>query len=134
MALARILIADQNAATRQMLVDILQENCEIVATVSDAGSVARLVGAVAPDVILLGLAFGETTGFQVARQLRQSNSNEKIIVVSIHESPDLARAALSVGASGYVFMSRVLDDLPAAIDAVREGKIFDPALKHYQVE
>jgi DNA-binding NarL/FixJ family response regulator len=124
----RILIADQNLAIRQTLVDLLQEDCEIVAAVDNEEAVFEAIEAVSPNIVLLGIDFKGTSAFKIARQLRQSNCTAKIIIVSLHESRDLVRAALAVGVSGYVFMSRLLDDLPAAIDAVCHGRLFESGL------
>lgn len=127
MACNRILIADQSPAIRQTLIDLLQEDSEIVAAVDDEEGVEEALQALNPNVILLGTRLKETTGFEMARRLRRKNCPAKIIIVSLHESTDLVRAAMAIGVSGYVFISRLLDDLPAAINAVREGKIFQPA-------
>ena len=120
------MIADPNPAIRQALIDLLQEDSEIVVTAADGQSALELAEAVRPNVILLGVAFEGTSGFEIARRLRQSKCPAKIIIVSMHESRDLVRAALAIGASGYVFISRLLDDLPAAINTVCEGGVFEP--------
>lgn len=122
----RLLIADRNPAIRQALIDLLQEDSEIVATTADGEAVFGLLGTVSPNVILLGVTFDGTSGFEIARRLRRSDCPAKIIIVSMHESRDLVRAALAIGASGYVFMSRLLDDLPIAINTVCEGGVFEP--------
>ena len=122
----RILIADQSAVTRQTLLDLLQEDSEIVATVDNADAIVDALRAVNPSLVVLGVDFQGTTGFQIVERLRQSKCRAKIIIVSLYESKDLARAALAAGASAYVFVSRLLDDLPAAIKAAREGQIFEP--------
>ncbi len=127
MARVRLLIADQNSAIRQTLVDLLQEDCDIVATVDDGCEIFDVLGSANPDVILLGVGFNGTTGFGIARRLRQSGCEAKVIIISLHESTDLVRAALATGASGYVFISRLLDDLPDAIRAVSDGQVFTPA-------
>lgn len=126
MARNRILIADQNPAIRQTLVELVQETAEIVATADTAAAIYELLQAVSPNVILLGIGFKGTTGFEIARSLRAAQCPAKIIIISLDESKDLARAALAIGVSGYVFISRLLDDLPAAIDRVCEGKVFEP--------
>jgi DNA-binding NarL/FixJ family response regulator len=122
----RILIADQNPALRQELIYLLQEDSEIVASLDGGERVLDAVNAIRPNVVLLGVAFRGTTGFELARRLRHSNCQAKIIIISLDESSDLVRAALAIGASGYVFISRLLDDLPAAINAVCEGHVFEP--------
>ncbi len=113
---------------RQTLIDLLQGDYDIVATLADGKCVLQEVAAYTPDVILLGVSFEGTSGFEIARILRQSKGTAKVIIVSLHESRDLVRAALAIGASGYVFKSRLLDDLPAAIEAVCDGQVFEPRL------
>jgi DNA-binding NarL/FixJ family response regulator len=106
----------------------VQEHYDVVAIVGEGKSVLKEVGVAHPDVVLLGVAFHGVSGFEIARRLRQSKSPARIIILSLHESRDIVRAAIAVGASGYVFLSRLLDDLPAAIDAVSQGQIFEPVL------
>jgi DNA-binding NarL/FixJ family response regulator len=122
----RLLIADPSSAIRQALIDLVQENSEIVATAADGECVLGLVETISPNLILLGITFDGMSGFEIARRLRQSRCPAKIIIVSMHESRDLVRAAFSIGASGYVFMSRLLDDLPVAIETVCGGGVFEP--------
>ncbi len=111
-----------------MLIDLVQEDCDVVSTVEDGHSVLEEMELVNPTVLLLGVSFSGTSGFEIARRLLLSKTKVKVILVSFDESRDLVRAALARGASGYVFMSRLLDDLPAAIDAVSQGRTFEPAL------
>ncbi len=98
-----------------------------MATVEDEAAIFDVLDEGNPDVVLLGVAFNGTSGFEIARRLRQSGCAAKVIIISLHESRELVRAALAKGASGYVFISRLLDDLPAAIQAVSEGQVFTPA-------
>jgi DNA-binding NarL/FixJ family response regulator len=106
----------------------VQEHYDVVAIVGEGKSVLKEIEAARPDVVLLGVAFYGVSGFEIARRLRKSQSQAKIILLSLHESRDMVRAAIAVGISGYVLISRVLDDLPAAIDAVSQGRTFEPTL------
>lgn len=126
MALVRLLVAIDNPATRQTLLELVQEHCDVLGIVGEGKSVLQEVEAAQPDVILLGVAFYGASGFQIARGLRQSQSRVRIILLSLHESQEMVRAAIAVGASGYVFVSRLLEDLPAAITTVSQGQIFEP--------
>ncbi len=122
----QLLIAVENPAIQQTLLELVQEHYDVVAIVGEGKSVLKEVEAARPDVVLLGVAFRGVSGFEIARRLRQSKSPARIILLSLHESQDMVRAAIAVGISGYVFLSRLLDDLPAAIDAVSQGQIFEP--------
>ena len=122
----QLLIAVENPAIQQTLLELVQEHYDVVAIVGEGKSVLKEVEAARPDVVLLGVAFHGVSGFEIARRLRQSKSPARIILLSLHESQDMVRAAIAVGVSGYVFLSRLLDDLPAAIDAVSHGQVFEP--------
>jgi len=99
-----------------------------VGTLADGKSVLREVESTKPAIVLLGVSFEGTSGFEIARRLLQADWKPRIIFVSLHESRDLVQAALRIGASGFVFMSRLLDDLPVAVDAASQGKIFHPTM------
>ena len=122
----RLLIADSNPSIRQLLIDLLQENCDIVSVVADGKGAVEAVEAARPNVVVMGVSLEDASGFEIARRLRQTECPPKIILLSLHESKDLVRAAFAVGASGYVFTSRLLDDLPAAVEKVLRGEVFEP--------
>ena len=111
-----------------MLAELVREHCDIVATVASATAVLEQVTSTLPNVVLLGVSFDGTSGFEVARHLLASGCRAKVIFISLYESRDLVHAALAIGASGYVFLSRLLDDLPMAINAACEGHVFEPRL------
>jgi DNA-binding NarL/FixJ family response regulator len=67
---------------------------------------------------------GDLCGFDVARRLRDRSSRTKIIFVSIHEDIDFVTAGFDIGACGYVFKSRVAEDLRKAIEIVYAGGRF----------
>jgi CheY-like chemotaxis protein len=123
----RLLIADKNPAMRRTLAELVHEDCDIIAEVGDGPSVLQQIESAQPNIVLLGVSFEGTSGFEIARRLLVSKNKVKIIFVSFDESCDLVRAALARGASGFVFMSRLLDDLPAAIEAVSNGRTFESA-------
>ena len=125
-ARVRLLIADSNPSIRQLLLDVLQENCDIVSVVSDGRAAIEAAEAAKPNVVVLGVSLQDASGFEIARRLRQTECQPKIILLSLYESEDLVRAAFAVGASGYVFTSRLLEDLPAAVEKVNRGEMFEP--------
>jgi two-component system, NarL family, nitrate/nitrite response regulator NarL len=104
----------------------MQESCDIVSVVGDSQAALDASDSVKPDIVVLGVSLGNANSFDVARRLRQLECQPKIILLSLQESEDLVRAAFSIGASGYVFTSRILEDLPAAVEKVWRGELFQP--------
>ncbi len=123
----RVLIADDSPAVLENVVEMLQEDFVITAAVPDGKSVVIAVAKSTPDVIVLDISLGDMTGFEVARRLREMNCRAKIVFLTVHESVDFVRAAVALGASGYVFKSRADADLVDAINAAFRGEAFLPA-------
>ena len=128
MARVRLLIADSSPSIRQLIIDLTQESCDIVSVVSDGKSAVEATEAAKPNIVVLGMSLSDASGFEIARRLQHTQCQPRIILVSLHESKDLVRAAFAFGASGYVFTSRLLDDLPAAVEKVCRGEVFEPLI------
>ena len=122
----RIVIADDSPAVLENVVEMLQEDFVIAAAVSDGHSALHQVAELKPDVVVLDISLGDMTGFEVAKGLREMKSQAKIVFLTVHESADFVRAAMALGASGYVFKSRAASDLVDAIDAAGRGEEFLP--------
>jgi len=120
----RILLVDDNVAVLHYVLQLLPSDCELVGTLSDSKLVVQQVPVLRPDLIILDITMGEVNGFDVARQLRVAHCSSKIVFLTVHQEFEFIQAAFDAGAAGYVFKSRLRNDLPAAINAVRNGKIF----------
>jgi DNA-binding NarL/FixJ family response regulator len=69
-------------------------------------------------------------GIEAARQLKESGSRAKV-VLTVHWDPDIVRACLNVGASGYVVKLRMDTDLVPAVRETLADRIFlSPAGDH----
>jgi DNA-binding NarL/FixJ family response regulator len=121
-----LLLADDNSALRETLVEMLQDTYQVVAALSDGGSVLKRFAGLNPDLIVLDISLGDVNGLEVAKRLRETGSRAKIIFLTVHEDIDFVRAAFDLGASGYVFKSRISSDLFIAIDTVLCGRQFAP--------
>src|SRR5208283_6037682 len=101
-----------------------EDDYKIVATLSNGAAVVPEYLRLRPDVILLDISMGAWGGIEIARQLRDSGSNAKIIFLTVHEDSDYVNAAMGAGASAYVVKSRLNVDLLCAIRAVLSNKVF----------
>jgi FixJ family two-component response regulator len=86
-----------------------------------------------PDLIVLDIGLPRLNGIEAARQIRQLSPSSKIVFLSLYNSPDVVKAALSTGALGYVRKTDARNELLAAVDAVLQGKQFvSSSLKGYE--
>jgi DNA-binding NarL/FixJ family response regulator len=119
-----LLLADDNPALLTTLVEMLQTEYKVVAALPNGNSVLDQIARLSPDLVILDISLGDLTGFEVARRLRDMDCPSKIIFLTVHEDVDFVSAAFDLGASGYVFKSRVTEDLTRAIDIVFGGGRF----------
>jgi DNA-binding NarL/FixJ family response regulator len=124
LAFPSLLLADDNPALLETLVEMLEPVYHVAAALPNGTSVLEKVAALCPDLIILDISLGDLTGFEVARRLRNAGCAAKIIFLTVHEDIDFVNAAFDLGASGYVFKSRITADLTRAIDLVFHGGQF----------
>jgi CheY-like chemotaxis protein len=119
-----ILLVDDNHAVLEHLVGMLEKTYKIAAALCNGTVVVDKAAALLPDLIILDISLGDISGFEVARRLKKAGCPAKIIFLSLHEDMDFVGAAFGLGASGFVFKSRLTTDLENAIAAVLNGGQF----------
>jgi DNA-binding NarL/FixJ family response regulator len=119
-----LVLADDNPALLSNLVQMLQAEYKVVAAFPNGTSVLDNVALLQPDIVILDISLGDMTGFEVARRLQRDCCSAKIIFLTVHEDMDFVNAAFDIGACGYVFKSRVSEDLIRAISTVFGGGRF----------
>lgn len=130
----RILLADDHAAVLDHVAGLLakEKKFKVVAVARDGATVLSEHQRLKPEVIVLDISMGELSGIDVARRLRASGCQARIVFLTVHEDPGYVSAAMGAGGSAYVVKSRVSRDLVAAIHAVLAGKLFVSSTLLYQ--
>jgi DNA-binding NarL/FixJ family response regulator len=121
---ARILLADDHQEMRDIVVRLLENEHEIIQAVEDGGALLEAEIRLQPDLCLVDISMPVMNGIEAALQLKQRGSNAKIIMLTIHDDGDFARAAFRNGASGFVVKSHMGTDLRIAVKEVLAGRTF----------
>jgi DNA-binding NarL/FixJ family response regulator len=126
MARIRILIADDHEVVRKGILTLLEthsewEICGEACTGKDAiAKAARLK----PDVVLLDITMPEASGLEAIPEILKAQPQAKIIVLTMHDSGQMASRVLSAGASGLVLKSDAARDLILALEAISKNQPF----------
>ena len=121
----RIVVADDHPVTRTGTITILQQDAtlKVVGEAEDGTQALAICQAQKPDLLLLDLRLPRVSGLAVARGLRMMMAHPpRILMLSAYADRVSVRAALHVGAAGYVLKSAAGADLLAAIHRVMQGE------------
>lgn len=122
----KIILADDHILLRsglKMLIES-QPGLQVVGEASDGIQALQLIENVAADIIVLDLSMPNMDGMECIREIRSRGLNIRPIVLTMHEDENYVREVMQAGAMGFVQKGAVDTELFAAIDSVRQGKLF----------
>jgi CheY-like chemotaxis protein len=114
----RILVADDNEVARGLMRDVLKARPDwaICGEATDGKEAVRKAIELKPDIILMDLAMPNMDGLTAARTIRKSLPGAPIILVSLHNMPQVEQMARSAGIDRVVWKSEADTSLPKAIE------------------
>jgi DNA-binding NarL/FixJ family response regulator len=119
-----IIIADDHTILRQGLRALLSSdpNLKVVGEAEDGRDAIRCVENLSPDLALIDLSMPRMNGMEAIRDIKKTNPQTKIIVLTVHKAEEYILEALKSGADGYVLKDASHAELMIAINKVLEGK------------
>jgi DNA-binding NarL/FixJ family response regulator len=121
----RVLVVDDVEAWRRSISSMLgAKPFEITGEASDGLMAVQLAEQLQPTVVLLDIGLPGLDGLKAGARIHAVAPDAKIVFVSQESDPDIVRAALQLGAWGYVLKSDVAQELVEAIHTVVRGKRF----------
>ena len=120
----RVLIADDHPMVAQGIQSVLEdhEELEVVGTLGTGREVIEHVEALAPDVILMDLNMPEMGGLAATEIVLERWPEIRVLILSMHDSPEYISSALDHGAMGYVLKDVPTEEIKCAIDTVMRGE------------
>ncbi|MGR3367169.1 MAG: response regulator transcription factor [Sagittula sp.] len=120
----RVTIVDDHPLVAEGIEAILDsyDDISVVATLSDGQSMIDRLEELNPDVILMDLNMPGLGGLSATEMILERAPDTRILVLSMHDTPEYISTALSHGARGYVLKDVPTDEIKHAIDAVMRGE------------
>jgi DNA-binding NarL/FixJ family response regulator len=122
-----VLIADDHRLMREGTAALLAADprLEVVGLASDGREAVELAVRLSPDVVLLDLGMPGVDGVEACAAIRARVPSARVLILTVSEDELDLRAALRVGAAGYL-----LKDMPPAelVSAVLGGDTVVPSL------
>ena len=121
-----ILVADDHEIVRQGIKDILQpqSNWTVVAEAENGNQAVERSAEFKPQVVLIDVGMPEMNGLEATRRIREALPQTEVVILSVHDSEQTVREAVSCGARGYVVKADAGRDLIAAVESVSRHQFF----------
>ncbi len=116
-----ILLADDHKMFAQGLQGLLEDEFELVGTVSNGQDLVDTARELEPRVIIVDVSMPVLNGFDAVRQLKKDGNSAKIIFLTMHADTSLLAEAFRCGGSGYVLKQSAGEELISAIWQVLAG-------------
>ncbi len=126
----RVMVVDDHPIWREGVArDLTERGCDVVATAPDGPAAVRIAAAVRPDVVLMDLNLGETSGVPAIAEIMASRPETRILVLSASGEHTDVLEAVKAGATGYLVKSAGAEELLDAVHRTARGvAVFTPGL------
>jgi len=126
MSAFRILIADDHELVRRGIRALVEGHpgWEICGEATDGREAVEKAVELRPDIVLLDIGMPNLNGLNAARQILAAKPSTRVLIVTMHESEQLIREALEIGARGFLLKSDAAKDLVAAVEALQRRTTF----------
>ena len=124
MSKIRLVIVDDHPVVRDGLRGMLesQADFEVVGEASNGEEAVQMAGSLKPDVMLMDLRMPVMDGVTALGEIKASNPQVQILVLTTYDSDADILPAIEAGAMGYLLKDTSREDLYAAIRATARGE------------
>ncbi len=92
-----------------------QRNLRFVGAATNGREAVALVRSLHPDLVLLDLEMPVMNGMQVTPCVVRESPTTQVIIVTVHNTPELRKLCLQCGASGFIAKEALKDELPVVL-------------------
>ena len=122
----RVLIADDHPIVLEGIRSLLTSSnqVKVVAEVKNAQEAIQATAAQRPDVIVLDIAMPGGHGLDALTTLKHRFPDAKVVMHTVHTSPQYVHDCLAGGVKGYVVKGDTHANILTAIHSVLDGKVY----------
>jgi DNA-binding NarL/FixJ family response regulator len=120
---ARIVVVEDDAATRKMLVTALdaEPDYRVVAEFGEGRGAIASIKEIKPDLILVDLGLPDVSGIEIIKAIVATCPECNVLVITAFGDDDSIFSALEAGARGYLLKGVTAEELRRDIRHLRDG-------------
>ncbi|WP_299350279.1 response regulator transcription factor [uncultured Shimia sp.] len=119
-----VVIVDDHPMVAEGIQSVLESygDIAVIATLTNGREAVEQMRGLNPDVVLMDLNMPEIGGLTATEMLLEANPDTRILILSMHDSPEYISTALGHGARGYILKDVPTEEIKIAIDTVMQGE------------
>src|SRR5262245_7430462 len=118
----RVVLAEDHPGIAAQLRELLEPEFDVVATVADGLSLVRAVESTRPDVVVTDIVMPGLDGIRATSTLLARDPTTRVVLVTVHDGPELLERGHAAGALAYVSKHRTGQELVTAVRAAMRGE------------
>jgi len=120
----RIMCVEDHRIVREGIALIINQEAdmEVVGACSSGDEAVTLYKETKPDVVLMDLRLGKTSGVDAIKAIREFDANARIVVLTMYEGDEDIFRAHKAGATTYLLKDTLSSDLIRVVRAVHAGE------------
>ena len=105
------------------LIGDARPECEVCGEASTGREAVAAAASLRPDIVVMDISMPDMDGLEATREILKDNPGIEVLILSMHESDQIIDV-LGAGARGYILKRDAGNDLIAALEALRQHKLF----------
>lgn len=124
--LRSVVVVDDHPLVRKGLAEVIDQSGDMHVTgeASNAQEARALVARAKPDLVIVDLSLGETSGLELIKDLRRRHPELPVLVVSMHDESLFAERSIQAGARGFIMKQEDPKEVLTAMRRVLDGKLY----------
>jgi DNA-binding NarL/FixJ family response regulator len=120
----RIVLADDHADMLDAVRSVLDRDFEVVRAVRCGRELLLATASLKPDVVVTDMAMPDLDGIEAGRQIVARQLADAVIVLTMHNDPQLVERAVEAGIRGFVLKVDAGEELVEAVHQVSTGTTY----------
>src|SRR5262245_19639039 len=126
----RVVLAEDHARIAAGLRDLLEPEFDVVATVAAGHALLRTAESTDLDVLVTDIVMPGLDGIAATAALLARRPDARVVLITVHDDPELAERGYAAGALAYVSKHRAGQELvPAVRAAIRGERYVSPSIR-----
>jgi DNA-binding NarL/FixJ family response regulator len=116
------LLAEDHPRTAQALRTLLESDFDVAAVVGDGHALLREAETIRPDVVVADISMPGLDGISATEALLTRHPGWRVVLVTVHDEPELIERGYAAGALAYVMKDTVSRELIPAVRTALRGE------------